>query len=82
MNTRHRNIKFTFEVQQDNKISFLDISITGVENELKTLLFRKVTFTGVYLTFNRHLPNSHKKGLISSLLYRENNICFNYSSFY
>ena len=41
MNSRHRNIKFTFEEEQDNKISFLDISITRVGNELQTSLFRK-----------------------------------------
>ena len=68
------------EEQQDNKISFLDISVTGVENELKTSLFRKKTFIGVYLTFNNHLPNTYKKGLIGTLLYRVYNICSNYSS--
>ena len=36
MNTRHRNIKFTVEEEQDNKISFLHISITRVENKLQT----------------------------------------------
>ena len=41
MNSRHRNIKFTFEEEQENKISFLDISITRVGNELQTSLFRK-----------------------------------------
>ena len=70
MNTRHRNIKFTFEEDQDNKISFLDISITRVGNELQTSLFRKKTFSGVYLNFNSHLPNTYEKGLIDTLLYR------------
>ena len=70
MNTLHRNIKFTFEEVQDNKISFLDISITRVGNELPTLLFCKTTFSCVYLNLSRHLPNTNKKGLIGSLLYR------------
>ena len=61
MNSRHRNIKFTFEEEQDNKISFLDISITRVGNELQTSLFRKKTFSGVYLNFNSPLPNIYKK---------------------
>ena len=70
MNIRHRNIKFTFEEDQDNKISFLDISITRVGNELQTSLFRKNTFSGVYLNFNSHLPNTYEKGLIDTSLYR------------
>ena len=81
MNSRHRNIKFTFEEEQDNKISFLDISITRVGNELQTSLFRKKTFSGVYLNFNSHLPNIYKKGLIDTLLYRAYNICSSYASF-
>ena len=81
MNSRHRNIKFTFEEEQDNKISFLDISITRVGNELQTSLFRKNTFSGVYLNFNSHLPNMYKKGLIDTLFYRAYNICSSYASF-
>ena len=36
MSTRHRNVKLTVKEEQDNKISFLDISITRVGNELQT----------------------------------------------
>ena len=81
MNSRHRNNKFTFEEEQDNKILFLDISITRVWNELQTSLFRKKTFSGVYLNFNSHLPNMYKKGLIDTLLYWAYNICSSYASF-
>ena len=55
MNTRHRNIKFTAEEEQDNKISFLDISITRVGNELQTYYFARrhsvvyiSTFTAIF----------------------------------
>ena len=65
LNNRHRNIKFTFEEEQDNKTSLIDISITRIGNELQTSLFRKKTFSGVYLNFNSHLPNMYKKGLIA-----------------
>ena len=39
MNSRHQNIKFTFEEEHNNKIAFLDISITRVGNDLQTSLF-------------------------------------------
>ena len=80
MNSRHQNIKFTFEEKHNNKIPFLDISITRVGNELETSLFRKETFSGVYLSFNSHLPSECKKGLLHTLLYRAYNICSNYTN--
>ena len=82
MNSRHQNIKFTFEEEHNNKIAFLDISITKVGNELQTSLFRKKTFSGVYLNFNNHLPSEYKKGLLHTLLYRAYNICSNYTNFH
>ena len=78
--TCHRNIKFTVEEEQHNKIYFIDISIIRVGNEPQTSLFCNKTLSGVYLHFNSHLPNKYKKGLIDTLLYRVYNICSNYSS--
>ena len=68
------------EQEQDNKISFLDISITRVANELRTSLFCKKTFSGIYLNVNSHLPNTYKKGFSHTLLYHPYYICSNYSS--
>ena len=79
-NSRHKNIKFTYEEENNNTIAFLDILITRLGNELQTSLFRKKTFSGVYLNFNSHLPSEYKKGLIHTLLYRAYNICSNYSN--
>ena len=41
MNSRHPNIKFTCEEENDKKISFLDISITRTENNFTTSIFGK-----------------------------------------
>ena len=41
MNSRHPSIKFTFEKENDNKVSFFDISITRTENKFTTSIFRK-----------------------------------------
>ena len=73
MNSCHQNIKFTIEEEHNNEIAFLDISITGGGNELQTSLFRKKTFSVVYLNLNSHLPSEHKKGLLQTLLYRAYN---------
>ena len=56
MNLRHLNIQFTCEVESNNKISLLDISVTRINNKLTTSLYCKKTFSGVYLNFNSFLP--------------------------
>ena len=70
MNSCHPNIKFTFEEENNNTISFLDILITRNYNKLTTSIFRKKTFSGIYLNYNSHLPTDYKKGLINTLLFR------------
>ena len=76
INSRHRNIKFTYEEKKENKISFSDISISRNNNTLETSISRKPT--GVYTNFNRFLPTEHKIGMLHTLLYRTYNI---YSSY-
>ena len=80
-NSCHLQIKFTFEEENDNKISLLDISITRTENKFTTSIFRKKTFSGVYLNFHSHLPTDYKKGLIDTLFHHSYNICSDYVSF-
>ena len=79
MNSRHRNIQFTCEEESNDKISFLDISITRSKNKLVTSLYRKKTFSGIYMNYNSFLPTNYKKGLIDTLLFRSYNICADYS---
>ena len=82
MNSRHPKIKFTCEEENNNKISFLDISETRTANKITTSIFRKKKFIGVYLNFHSHLPTDYKKGLIDTLLHRSYNICSEYASFH
>ena len=82
MNSRHPNINFTCEEENDNKISFLDISITRTENKFTTSIFRKKAFSGVYLSYYSHLPTDYKKSLIDTLPPRSFNICSFYPSFH
>jgi hypothetical protein len=51
LNVQHRNIKFTCEFENDNKLPFLDVLVRkkGSSNEFVSTLYRKKTFTGVYL---------------------------------
>ena len=51
LNFQHPNIKFTSELENDGKISFLDCTVERVDNLLTTSVYRKSTFTGQGLSY-------------------------------
>ena len=73
MNNQHRYVKFTSKTEQNNTFSFLDINITRQNNQLKTSLYRKPTFSGVLTHNGSYIDQSYNKSLIFyfviSLLY-------------
>ena len=60
---------FTWKEEKDNKISFLDISISRNNNALEASIFRKPTFSGIHTNFNSFLPTKYKRGLILFTLF-------------
>ena len=48
LNTKHKNIKFIYEKQIENKLAFLDILISNSEN-LQISVFHKKTYEGLLL---------------------------------
>ena len=81
MNSRHTNMNFTVEEEVDNSLPFLDIKITREGGKLTTSIYRKKTFSGVYVNYNSFLPRDYKRGLISTLLHRAYTICSDYNNF-
>ena len=69
MNTRHKNLKFTFDFEQNNSFSFLDVKITRGSNGFSTSVFRKATFSGVFTNFDSFIFESYKTDLIFTLLF-------------
>ena len=49
MNSKHRNIKFTVEREENNALSFLDINIFRDNGKFQTTISRKPTFSGVLI---------------------------------
>ena len=80
LNTKHKNIKFTYEKQIENKLPFLDILISNNEN-LQTSVFRKKTYTGLLLNYFSFVPDSYKYGLIETLIDRIYRINSTWTSF-
>ena len=77
LNTKHKNIKFTYGKQIEKKLPFLDIWINNNKN-LQTSVFHKKTYTGLLLDYFSFVPDSYKYGLIKTLIdrmYRINSTC-------
>ena len=67
MNSIQPSIQFTMEKEQDNKLRFLDVLVTRVEQGFRSSVYCKPTFTGQYLNFNFHHPHTVKKGIVHCL---------------
>ena len=49
LNAQHSCIKFTFNIDDNNQLNFLDVKITKKDNSFQTSVFRKSTFSGLGL---------------------------------
>ena len=58
MNTKHPNIRFTFEIADQNSFSFLDTKIirNTEEKAFETSIYRKSAFIGVFTNFKSFIP--------------------------
>ena len=73
----HKNIKFTFEEEKYNKISFLDVLILRNGNSIETTVYHKFTHNDVCLHWNLFSPNSRKVRALKTLLLRAFVVCSN-----
>ena len=68
LNSQQPTICFTMETENDNKISFLDVSVSREpDGRLTTSVYRKPTHTGQYLAHDSHHPQSVKRGIVKCL---------------
>ena len=84
INSRHKNMSFTYEVESDDKLPFLDVLVSreNCSSQLKsftTNIYRKPTFSGLYTNFHSFLPEKYKTGLILTLLFRIYTLCSDWS---
>ena len=75
MNSKYKNIKFTFETEDSNNFSFLDVKITRKNKRFVTSIFRRATFSGVYTNYDSFILETYKIGLVHTLLLRVLKIC-------
>ena len=64
MNSKHKNINFSFETEKDEQIPFLDVNVFRENGKLVTNVYRKETFTGVCTNFSSFIPLEHKFAVV------------------
>ena len=82
LNLQHKNIKFTLEIESNDCIPFLDVLVTRtVDGFISTSLYRKCTFSGLYMKFDSFVPQHFKRNLVFGLLNRAWKICSSFELF-
>ena len=69
-NFYHQKLQFTIETEINNTISFLDIALTRVDNQITTNWYRKPTWSGRFINFFSSHPVPQKIGIIYMLVDR------------
>ena len=76
LNSIEPSINFTFELEQDHKLPFLDVEIFHHSNSsLSTKVYRKTTHMDKYLQFDSHHPLAHKLAVTKTLYKRASTHC-------
>lgn len=75
LNSFHKNIQSTVEVEKESKMTFLDVIMIRSKNNIKTRAQRKPNNNKIYLNWKSYVPNKSKMGTIRILAKRVYNIC-------
>ena len=67
MNSKHKNISFSYEAEKDGVMPFLDVNIFREKGKFVTNVYRKETFTGVCTNVSNFIPLEYKFGLAYTL---------------
>ena len=87
LNIRHQFqansvLKFTYELNNNNKLPFLDIMVNNSDNSFKTTVYRKETNIGTCLDARSECVDRYKKSVITSYLNRAYKVCKNWNDFH
>ena len=75
LNGLHPNLKFTMEVEANSTLPFMDVLVQRIGKTFVRSVYRKPTFTGLYMRWDSFSPTRTKISLIRSLAIRALKIC-------
>ena len=69
LNNFHSAIKFTYETERGNKLSFLDVQLICTGDNTETCVFIKSTNTDIYIHWNSFAPFHWQFSTLKTLVY-------------
>ena len=76
LNGLHPALKFTCEHEEDSRLPYMDVQVEKVDDGgAVTSVYRKPTFTGLYITWDSFCATKHKVNVVRSLVRRAQRIC-------
>ena len=76
LNGLHPALKFTCEHESAGRLPFMDVCVDrSMNGSLETSVFRKPTFTGLYITWDSFCATKYKVNLVKNLVNRAQRIC-------
>ena len=77
LNSFHNNIDFTYELENNSTISFLDVLVIREKETIETTVYRKPTNNGIYLHWESFAPITWKRGTLRTIIQRAYRVCSN-----
>ena len=77
LNGYHDNIEFTYEIENEGKLLFLDILVIRKHYEVETTVYHKSTNNDIYLHWQSFSPTKWKRGTLQTLISRALKVCSN-----
>ena len=81
MSSKHQNINFTVEKENVGSLSFLDVKICRKNGKFVTSVYRKPTFSGVFINYESIIPRYQRRGLLDTF-HRSFIICCDFKTFH
>ena len=78
LNSKHSNIRFTYEIEKYRSLAFLEIKVYRGNNKFETSVHCKSTFSRVYTDYRSFIASEYKSCSITKLLCRSFTIVSDY----
>ena len=76
LNSLHPSLKFTCEEEKDGRLAYMDVLVERLDNDgVATAVYRKPTFTGLYIPWDSFCATKYKINLVKNLVFRARRIC-------
>ena len=82
LNSKHENIKFTYEIANNVSLPFLDVLGSRLDNHLTISVYRKPTFTSLGTNYLSFISRIFKINAVKTLLHRCYVISFDWFVFH